>query len=245
MRSVRNQTYPQSDIVVGIVVWLWEGGTLWRAKWTRRGQKEPHPSITRVDKGGLHNTKLDVPSQTFSTTHGKARRASSPQVSCLRAGYCLCFLPRSDFWIYFQLKVAAVVGASALKLEHKAGGERERDIEKYRQQGGRERESERSGPLFLCLMRGALRRELEGMLWHASPKRTVIPNLCYLELIRLRAFVEVRWSLCWCRIFLSPGDVATHKTKQLPVRSLRRKGSFTHARKRQSGKKIGSQIVCK
>ena len=52
-------------------------------------------------------------------------------------------------------------------------GERHRETEVAR----RERESERSGPLFLCLMRGALRRELEGMLRHASSQRSIILNI--------------------------------------------------------------------
>lgn len=167
-----------------IVVWLWEGGTLWRAKWTRRGQKEPHPSITRVDKGGLHNTKLDVPSQTFFfccfplLLPTSPRRAHSPQVS--RPPPCAAHLERSSEFS-FQLKVAAVVGASALKLEQQSRreGEGEGEGERHRGAVAAGRESERSGPLFLCLMRGAVRAQLEGMLRHAPPRRLIsLPVAC-------------------------------------------------------------------
>lgn len=126
-----------------IVVWLWEGGTLWRAKWTRRGQKEPHPSITRVDKGGLHNTKLDVPSQTFSTTHGDARTTNHPQVSCLL--HLLATLER--FSNLFPVKSCCYSWCVSAQTWAQSRRERERDIEKQRQRGERDREERSPFPL--------------------------------------------------------------------------------------------------
>lgn len=139
---------PLSNIV-SVVVWLWEGGTLWRAKWTRRGQKEPHPSITRVDKGGLHNTKLDVPSTNFfffsSTAHGSAQPASRPAGECVSvpARFAPFLLHTSK--VNFQSKVAAVVDASALQTWTQS---RRQEGERHRETTAARRERERSGPPF-------------------------------------------------------------------------------------------------
>lgn len=102
--------------------------------------KEPHPSITRVDKGGLHNTKLDVPSQTFFFFRRPAQeQASLRWVVSERSR-------RSGSPVRFQGKVAVVVGASALKVEHKAG---ENGWETYRDSGGEGREREERSPFPL------------------------------------------------------------------------------------------------
>lgn len=149
-------------------------------------------------------------SNFFHDAQRRAQRKPTPQVSCLRAVHCLCLQASNNFGIYFHLKVAAVVGASALKLEHKAGG-RGRETERPRQQG--KRESERSGPLFLCLMRVALRRELEG-----DAHTRISATLLNTQLVLLRsncqgALMEFRQSLCGCCVYLfislSLGDVAT------------------------------------
>lgn len=96
---------------------------------------------------------------------------------------------------------------SNLSTKQEGEGERAREIEAARKE--RERGSERSGPLFLCLMRVALRRELEGDA-HTRISITLINT----QLVLLRsncqgAFMELRQSLWGCCIFLSLEDVAT------------------------------------
>lgn len=178
------------------IVWLGEGGTLWRAKWTRRGQKEPHPSITRVDKGGLHNKKAGCALSNFFRDAWRRGRSPAPSGEWSSV---LCRAPVAGFPfdISFPSKVAAAVGASALKLEHKAGESRARDI------GNEERASERSGPLFLCLMRGALRGQLEGMLWHAPPQRTgrISVNTWNYLSVSFTTGESLYW--CWFFFFFS------------------------------------------
>lgn len=116
-------------------------------------KKEPHPSITRVDKGGLHNTKLDVPSQTFFSlqpTAARAQEADCPGELSPSGTLSLLSSLERFFGIYSQLKVAAVVGASALKLEHKAGGRgRESQRNRGSKEGEREREREERSPVPL------------------------------------------------------------------------------------------------
>lgn len=133
------------------IVRLGEGGTLWRAKWTRRGQKEPHPSITRVDKGGLHNKKAGcAPFKLFPR-----RTATRPEPTALRwVVFVLSRAPVAGFLfdISFPSKVAAPVGASALKLEHKAGESRARDIGNDCRRG----ERARGAVLFSFVWCGAL-----------------------------------------------------------------------------------------
>lgn len=147
---------------VHTVVWLWEGGTLWRAKWTRRGHKEPHPSITRVDKGGLHNTKLNVATRKLflpSPSRRLSCPAGRPQVSVsspLRT------------WSHFVSSRGKVTDCSWCVSAQSWAQSGRGGIERHRETQAARRESERSGPPFLCLMRGAFRGQLAGMLRHAS-----------------------------------------------------------------------------
>lgn len=152
MRPVGSRAHAQSvhTLLCCIVVWLWEGGTLWRAKWTRRGQKEPHPSITRVDKGGLHNTKLDVPSQTF--LHDARRRAHSKKPPAGELSTAVARNPEGGkiFRIYCQWKVAAVVlvrQRSNLSTKQEREAERHRGREAARREREREREERSPFPL--------------------------------------------------------------------------------------------------
>lgn len=174
--------------VVRIVVWLWEGGTLWIAKWTRRGQEEPHPSITRVDKGGLHNTKLDVPSQTFSTTHGDAHRANHPQVSCPLTSLA----PLEPFSNLFPVKSCCCSWCVSAQTWAQSRRERERDIEEQRQRGEREREERSPFPLSDV-------GRFEERTWGDAQARIFITRNntqhMILRIICQWALVEVRWSL--------------------------------------------------
>lgn len=219
---------------VRAVVWLWEGGTLWRAKWTRRGHKEPHPSITRVDKGGLHNTKLDVATRKLflpSPSRRDARTAGCPQVSRPPPSPLLLHT-----WSHFVSRREKVADCSWCVSAQSWAQSGRGGIERHRETQAARRESERSGPLFLCLMRGALRGELAGMLRHASPQLSAALVAQCWDLIAKRRRLQVRVWLCpaagvFLSFFLvvSLGDVATRKTKQMPVRSLRGKESLAHA----------------
>lgn len=151
------------------IVWLGEGGTLWRAKWTRRGQKEPHPSITRVDKGGLNNKKKSWMRPRKLFFRDARRRDRSPTPSGEWS------FPPAHLWLFsfstFLSRLKLLPQFWCVSAQTWAQSRREQG-ERHREWVSARGESERSGPLFLCLMRGALRGELEGMLWHASRQRS-------------------------------------------------------------------------
>lgn len=147
---------------VRTVVWLWEGGTLWRAKWTRRGHKEPHPSITRVDKGDSTTQSWKWPLANFFSPQ-------PPAATCLHARRWV-FPSLLHTWSHFISRREKVADCSWCVSAQSWAQSGRGGIERHRETQAARRESERSGPLFLCLMRGALRGELAGMLRHASPQ---------------------------------------------------------------------------
>lgn len=171
---------------VRTVVWLWEGGTLWRAKWTRRGHKEPHPSITRVDKGDSITQSWKWPLANFFSPHPHAATRVQPGARrWVFPPYCT---PGATLFPG-EKKVADCswcVSAQSWAQSGRGGIERHRETQAAR------RESERSGPLFLCLMRGALRGELAGMLRHASPQLSAALTTRCPDLIVKRRWLQVR-----------------------------------------------------
>lgn len=108
-------------------------------------------------------------------------------------------------------------------LSTKQAGEGERHRGK-RGSEEREREERSSFPLSDA-------GRFEGRTWDAQARISVTFNNTHQMMLGINCqgdLMQMRWSLYCCRFFLSLGDVATHKTKQLPVRSLRRIGPFTH-----------------
>lgn len=124
-----------------------------------------------------------------------AHATPQPQVSPPPPGTPLP-APGCVFRLHFQSKVTACswcVSAQTWSTK------RPREVERHRETVAgrrRERASQRSGPLFLCLMRGALRRQLAGGCSRRHlQKRAIIFDSFGIMFHCQGALVEVRWSL--------------------------------------------------
>lgn len=161
-------------IVLCIVVWLWEGGTLWRAKWTRRGQKRA-PSIyhTCRQRGTpQHKARCALSNFFFfPTTDSSARTGSRlPRWVVSKRHTVFAFNPRAIFWNLFPVKSCGCSWCVSAQTWAQSRRERERELEKSRQQGRREREGARGAVPCSFVWCGSLWGEnLRGMLTHASP----------------------------------------------------------------------------
>ena len=107
-------------------------------------KKEPHPSITRVDKGGLHNTGRDVPSQTFFSFFPR-RTGTRAQQNHLQVSLSLldsAFAPSEQFQVLFSVKSCGCswcASAQNLSTKQEREGERHRDRGRERGREGEER----------------------------------------------------------------------------------------------------------
>lgn len=142
----------------------------------------------------------------------RAERRAEPKASWWVVSCLFLFSPPRSFRIDFQLKVAAVVGASALKLGSTKRGERHREpAAAARRERGREREWEREERSPFPLSDAG---RFEGRTWGDAQARRHLHYAQYYSIWCLKRVVtEGRWSSCCRRIFASLGDVATHQDK--------------------------------
>lgn len=133
---------------------------------------------------GLHNTKLEVATRKLFLPSASRRDAPTrPQVS---------FPSLLHTWSHFISRREKVADCSWCVSAQSWAQSGRGGIERHRETQAARRESERSGPLFLCLMRGALRGELAGMLRHASPQLSAALAARCPELIALGRWLQVR-----------------------------------------------------
>lgn len=161
-------------IVLCIVVWLWEGGTLWRAKWTRRGQKRA-PSIyhTCRQRGTpQHKARCALSNFFFflQPTAARAQEADCPGELSPSGTLSLLSILERYLWNLFPVKSCGCSWCVSAQTWAQSRRERERELEKSRQQGRREREGARGAVPCSFVWCGSLWGEnLRGMLTHASP----------------------------------------------------------------------------
>lgn len=183
------------------------------------------------------------PLKLFSTTHGGAHRSKPPPrwVVSERDTILFACTPERFFRIYFQSKVAACSWCVSAQTWAQSRRERERDIDKHRQRGEREREERSPFPLSDA-------GRFEERTWGDAQTRISMKlNNTQHMILRINwqwALMEVRWSLCCSRIFVSWG-CCDAQDKAAACQKFAGKRSFYARWKQDKVTSISSQIVCK